>query len=243
MKIGFIGFGRLGSHLCKFLSQDFDIFVFDKKGLEDEIQARGANVASLDEVCQCQVVIPFVPISEFENLMQEIGPKLTSNQLLIDVCSVKEHPVELMKKYTSPEVSLMGTHPMFGPDSTKETLFGSKIVLCNVRLEDLRFKEIVCYLEKHGLKVIQATPQEHDEQISHSLVLTHLIGRTLIEYGAQKTLDIDTLGYRRLMKILGVVENDTWQLFEDMNSYNRFSSQTREEFSKALEAIIKKVEN
>lgn len=241
MKIGFIGFGRLGKHLCKFLSQDFDVFVYDKVDYSLEIQETGATAADLDTVCQCSIIIPFVPISEFENLMKVIGPKLTKDQLLIDVCSVKEHPVELMQKYTSEDVSILGTHPMFGPDSTKETLFGSKIVLCKVRINDDRFNEIVSYLEKHGLKVINTSAQEHDKQISHSLVLTHLIGRTLIEYGAEKRLDIDTLGYRRLMKILGVVENDTWQLFEDMNHYNQYAKETRHEFQDALSAVINKV--
>ncbi len=242
MKIGFIGFGRLGHHLCKFLSQDFDVYVYDKLDLKDKIQSIGATPATLEEVCHCQVVIPFVPISAFENIMQEISPLLTKEQLLIDVCSVKEYPVDLMKKYTSNKDSILGTHPMFGPDSTKETLFGSKIVLCKVRMQDDRYKEIKSYLEKHGLKVIETTPAEHDEQISHSLVLTHMIGRTLIEYKAEKLLDVDTLGYRRLMKILGVVENDSWQLFEDMNDYNRFAKKTRDEFTKALNQVIAKVE-
>lgn len=242
MKIGFIGFGRLGHHLCKFLSQDFDVYVYDKLDLKDKIQSIGATPATLEEVCHCQVVIPFVPISAFENIMQEISPLLTKEQLLIDVCSVKEYPVDLMKKYTSNKVSILGTHPMFGPDSTKETLFGSKIVLCKVRLKNKRYQEIKSYLEKHGLKVIETTPAEHDEQISHSLVLTHMIGRTLIEYKAEKILDVDTLGYRRLMKILGVVENDSWQLFEDMNDYNRFAKKTRDEFMNALTQVISKVE-
>jgi prephenate dehydrogenase len=72
------------------------------------------------------------------------------------------------------------------------------------------------------------------------LLLTHFIGRGLIEYGA-KDLAIDTKGYRRLMRILSTVENDTWQLFLDMNRYNRFAQKSREDFLTALIKLDRKV--
>ena len=55
--------------------------------------------------------------------------------------------------------------------------------------------------------------------------------------------EIDTKGYRRLLKILQTVENDSWQLFDDMNSYNQFSKPTREAFRKSLENILKRLEH
>jgi len=53
--------------------------------------------------------------------------------------------------------------------------------------------------------VIETSAFEHDRQIAVSLGLTHFIGRALAETEARPQ-DIDTEGYRRLLKILEVVE-------------------------------------
>ena len=240
MKVGMIGFGRLGKLIAKNLSQDADLVIFDIEDHKREISALGATPGSLKEVCQCPIVIPFVPMSALENLLKEMAPLLQENALVIDVCSVKSKPVEWMKTILPESVQILGTHPMFGPDSARNTLFGCKIVLCPVRIKEETTREIRAYLETHGLKVIEATPEDHDKQIAHSLLLTHFIGRSLMEFEA-KSLEIDTKGYRRLMKILETVENDTWQLFEDMNRYNPYADETRNDFIQSLTTIDEKV--
>lgn len=240
MKVGMIGFGRLGKLIAKNLAQDADLVIYDVIDYKKEIEALGAKAGTLEEACQCPLVIPFVPMSALENLLKEMSPLLPKDALVVDVCSVKSQPVEWMKQHLPESVNILGTHPMFGPDSAKNTLFGCKIVLCPVRIKAETTREIRAYLETHGLKVIEATPEEHDKQIAHSLLLTHFIGRSLMEFEA-KSLDIDTKGYRRLMKILETVENDTWQLFEDMNRYNPYAEETRRDFMKSLSAIDEKV--
>lgn len=229
MKIGIIGFGRLGRLISKNLAQDFELLVYDKAGFEKEIVEIGASAVSLSELCQAEVVIPFVPISEFENIIKEISPLLKEDSLVIDVCSVKIHPMKIMHELLPKKIQVLGTHPMFGPDSAKTTLMGSKIVLCKHRIHEDLYQNIKAYLSKFGLKVIEASAEQHDKEISSSLLLTHFLGRTLIDFDA-KQLDIDTAGYRRLMKILTTVENDTWQLFEDMNKYNPFAKETIDRF-------------
>lgn len=241
MKVGMIGFGRLGRLIAKNLSQDADLLIYDIENYQDEIKALGAKSTNLEEVCACPIVIPFVPMSALEGLLKEMAPLLKENTLVIDVCSVKSKPVQWMKDILPGHVSLLGTHPMFGPDSAKNTLFGCKIVTCPVRLPDQQYFEIKAYLETHGLKVIEATPEEHDKQIAHSLLLTHFIGRSLMDFEAE-SLPIDTKGYRRLMKILETVENDSWQLFEDMNKYNPYAVETRHEFMKSMANINEKVQ-
>ena len=240
VKIGLIGFGRLGRLIAKNLAQDADLVIYDIAGYQEEIESIGAKAGTLKEAASCPVVIPFVPMSAFEELMKEIASFVQKDALIIDVCSVKTQPVGWMQEHLPDNVNILGTHPMFGPDSAKNTLYGCKIVLCPVRIERQQFNEIRSYLETHGLRVIEASPEEHDQQIAHSLLLTHFIGRSLMEFKAESLL-IDTKGYRRLMKILETVENDSWQLFEDMNHYNPYAEETREDFIKSMETIHKKV--
>lgn len=244
MNIGLIGFGRLGKLIAARLVQDADVYIYDIEDFSKEIKELGAIPSTLEEVCACSIIIPFVPMSAFQNVLKQMAPHLEldshKDTLVIDVCSVKSRPVEWMKEILPDHISILGTHPMFGPDSAKNTLFGSKIVLTPVRIEQEVLTNIKAYLSDHGLKVIESTPEDHDKQIAHSLLLTHFLGRSLIDFGAG-SLEIDTKGYRRLMKILQTVENDSWQLFEDMNRYNPYAEETRLDFIKSINNIHQKV--
>jgi prephenate dehydrogenase len=174
-------------------------------------------------------------------VLKDIAPLLRPDGLIVDVCSVKEYPVRLMTDILPHTVSILATHPMFGPDSAADSLEGGKICLCRVRIAEKNYQNIKAYLTVKGLVAIEATPQQHDEQIATSLSLTHFIGRTLSEYGA-KQLDLDTEGYKRLLHILEVVERDTWQLFLDMHRYNPYAKEKRVAFMGVMGEINDRLE-
>lgn len=241
MKVGIIGFGRLGKLLTRYLAQDFDVFVYERFSLdEQEMKALGATPASLEEVCKSAIILPMVPIGQFEELLKEISPLVSPGTLVADVCSVKELPIQWMKKHLPEDIQILGTHPMFGPDSARDTLFGSKLVLTPVRIDDKLLRDITLYLERVGIKVIEASAEKHDKEIAHSLLLSHYIGQALIAFQA-KPLEIDTKGFRRLIKILETVENDSFELFVDMNKYNPYAEETMSTFFKCLSDIKGKV--
>ena len=129
MEIGIIGFGRFGKLLTKYLSEDFKVYIFNRSDKNEEIKKTNGIPASLEEVCKKDVVIPCVPISQFEETLNEIKGLLKENSLIIDVCSVKEYPVEVMKKILPEKTQILATHPMFGPDSAAESLKDRKVVL------------------------------------------------------------------------------------------------------------------
>ncbi len=241
MEIGIIGFGRFGKLLTKYLSGDFKVYVSSRSSKDGEIQKANGIPASIEEVCSKDMVIPCVPISHFEETLKDIKGMLKDNSLVVDVCSVKEYPIKLMKGMLPKKVQILATHPMFGPDSAAESLKGNKIALCKIRVNNERYEKIKSYLKEKGLIVIETTPEKHDMESAKSLLLTHFIGRALIELGAT-SMEIDTEGYKRLMKILDTVKNDTTQLFEDMNKYNKYSKKIRGDFIKALNSINRRLE-
>jgi prephenate dehydrogenase len=238
--IGIIGFGRFGRLMSRYLAVDFDVLVYDSGGNALEIEKIGATAASFERVCQEGIVILPVPISVFKETLVKIRPLIREDALVVDVCSVKAYPVSLMKKILPGSVSILATHPMFGPDSAADSLEGRKIVLCPERIEQERYQKIKSFMDQKGLHTIEATPDEHDRQISISLALTHFIGRTLSEFGAQP-LAIDTEGYKRLLHVLEVVENDTWQLFVDMHRYNPHARKHRAEMIAAINRVNSKL--
>lgn len=235
--IGVIGFGRFGRLTVENLARDFDVQVYTRDtSKKAAVVAVGATLVSLDQACHQKIVIVSVPISGMEATLAQIAPLLRTDALVIDVCSVKVQPVQWMKELLPSGVEILATHPMFGPDSAAHVLQGRKIVLCAERISETAYGKIKSYLVSKGLTVIETTPEAHDRQISVSLALTHFIGRSLAEFGATP-LDVDTEGYQRLLHVLGVVENDTWQLFEDMNTYNSYAAESRSAFMAAVQRI------
>ena len=240
MSIGIIGYGRLGKLLVRYFAKDFPICVFDPKPNSKEIKALGGVPATLEEVCRQEVIIPCVPIAAFEGLMRRIKGFVRKDALIIDVCSVKEHPVRVMKSVLPRSVELLAAHPNFGPDSAALSLKGHKVVVCPIRIKPWRYRKVKKILEGKGLEVIKMSPRKHDRIMASSLVLTHFIGRSLIDFGA-KTTGIDTEGYKRLLRILQTVQNDSWQLFEDMNHYNSFASPMRRRLLDSMKKIDQRV--
>ena len=234
--IGIIGFGRFGKLAAGYLAEDFDVLVYHRSDKSSQIKATGARAASLSAACRQDVVILCVPISGLREVLKEIAPLLKKDALVIDVCSVKEYPIKWMKVLLPETVSILATHPMFGPDSASDSLEGRKILLCRVRIRPGMYSKIRTYLSSRGLVIIESSSREHDEQIAVSLALTHFIGRTLAEFGAAP-LDIDTEGYQRLLRILAVVEHDTWQLFLDMHRYNPYAEKARQAFMDVMQNI------
>jgi prephenate dehydrogenase len=235
--IGLIGYGRFGRLTVKNLSRDFEVVVYTRSNdKRQDIADAGGRLVAIEEASRQKVVILCVPISAMQATLRQIAPFLRPDALVADVCSVKVFPVRWMRELLPPTVEILATHPMFGPDSAAKSVAGYKIVLCPERVSTERYDKIRHWLEKKQLSIIETTPEEHDRKIAVSLALTHFIGRSLAEFGATP-LDIDTEGYKRLLHILGVVNNDTWQLFEDMHHFNPFAREKRQDFLKAMATI------
>jgi prephenate dehydrogenase len=238
--VGLIGFGRLGRLLARHFARDVKIYVHDVKLDARLVRALGAVPATLAAACAQDVVVLCVPMAAFEGAVRRIGTLVRPGALVVDTCSVKEHAVLAMKRWLPKNVSLLGTHPNFGPDSAADSLKGRTIVLCRVRMAEAHYRRAKRALERKGLVVVEMTPREHDRRMASSLVLTHFIGRGLIASGA-KTTGVDTEGYKRLLRILETVQNDSWQLFADMNRFNAFAAPVRRRFLAALKETDRRV--
>jgi prephenate dehydrogenase len=171
-----------------------------------------------------------------QTTLKQIAALVKTDAIIVDVCSVKVYPVEWMKERLPESVQILATHPMFGPDSAAISLAGHKMVVCPVRIRQQRYNEIKQWLQKKHLTIIETTPADHDQKIAVSLALTHFIGRSLAQFGALP-MNIDTEGYKRLLHILDVTNNDTMQLFEDMHNYNPYARDKRDMFMRAMETM------
>ena len=144
--IGIIGYGRFGRLAARHLSGDYPVLVCGRRDLSQENMPEGVRVASFHDVCNQRIVIPCMPISSFKEVLAAAAPLMRPDALVADVCSVKEKPVRWMKAALPETVSILGTHPMFGPDSASAGLEGMKIALCRVRIDDDLYGKVVAFL-------------------------------------------------------------------------------------------------
>jgi len=216
-KIKIIGMGRFGTLLASIIKKHFP------------------NAILVDKIEEADIVFPCVPIRAFEEVIKEISPKLKNGALVIDVCSVKVHPVKVMKKHLPKHVQIIASHPLFGPDSAKNGLAGLKIMLWNVSAKKSTFNKIQTSCRKLNLQIIEITPEEHDKFMAFSLAYTHFIGRIGKDMKIMST-PIDTEGFKQTLKIQQYVVNDSEELFIDMHRFNPFSDAMRKKF---IEAVIK----
>ncbi len=232
--MGIVGFGRFGRLAASHLRGHFDLIVHDREDCADAARRLGVLTGPLRDVARCSTVLLCVPISEMESVLKEIAPHLIERALVLDTCSVKEYPVSLMKAILPGTVDIVGTHPLFGPDSAAHGLQGKKIVLCPVRVQNL--KRVVLFLKRLKLRVMVCSSEAHDRGMASTQAIVQFLGRAFLEIGLRHKF-MATPGYDQLIGILEVVQHDTLQLFHDLQSFNRFAGGMRQRLIESLTMI------
>ncbi len=233
MTFGIIGFGRFGKLWAKCLRPYGRVLFYDNKHKRS---------SRLSLVTKSDILFLAVPISEMMSCCKEIYGLLGKNTLIVDVCSVKVYPVKIMSKYLPANQPIIATHPLFGPDSARsDSLAGYKIVFCPIRASVGQRRMLVNLLKKLELEIIISTPEKHDRQMASSQALVHFVGRGLAALKLQSQ-EISTPDYVSLLSMNNMVQNDTWQLFFDMQKYNPFSKKVRNIFLKELRKLENKIE-
>jgi len=179
MIVAIIGAGRMGRWFTKFfLDQGFSVIVSSRSkeklqkmknefGVETTTDNANA-VKSADRVLIC------VSIENFEDVVKEIHSYVKPNQIVMDICSIKESPVNIMHRYITSGVTL-GTHPMFGPDA--EGIEDQNFILTPTSSEERKFADdFKAWLEERKAKVLFMSPKKHDELMSTVLGLSHFVG-------------------------------------------------------------------
>jgi len=211
--VAIVGMGRFGKTLKRLLENDFEILIIDRDNPE--------NIQKADIVFYC------VPISSFESVIKSHKKYFKENQLLIDVLSVKIHPKKIFENHLQGlKTQALLTHPMFGPDSSKNGFRGLPIIMDKFKTNDKNFSFWKDFFMRKGLKVIEMTTQQHDKLAANSQGLTHFIGRMLGELKFAPT-KIDSLGTKKLHEVMEQTCNDTWQLFNDLQKYNPYTKAMR----------------
>ncbi len=222
---GLVGLGRFGSMAYRYLRTG-RLRVTDT----DPVRLEGIpEAASFEETVQSDVILLAVPISAIPGVCERMAEHLRPGQMVVDTCSVKTKPVQWMLERLPAHTQILGTHPLFGPDSGKDGIAGMKIAVCPVRVEKDSYARILNFLRSLRLQVIETTPEEHDRQIAQTQAVFHLIAQTLkrLRWGTET---ITTPGPETFFSLITTVQHDTDQLFLDLQTENPFAEESRERF-------------
>jgi len=195
MKIAIIGgAGKMGKWLAGFLQkEEHEIMVSDinKDALTALQESLGVTAVSNSKaMAEADVVLLAVNIDSFEEAVKGISPYVRPGQIILDVTSIKEQPVELMHKYLE-KALVLGTHPLFGPGA-KDAASQNFVLTPTNETEAALAQKVMSYLQKHNARVTLMTPRKHDEMMAVVLGLAHFISivaaDTLAEIGKQSQL-------------------------------------------------------
>jgi len=147
---------------------------FQKEGFEVLISGRSLGPDFQTLARTCPVVVVSVPIKATCRIIEQVGPFMPKDSLLMDLTSLKEEPVKAMLKSSRSEI--IGLHPLFGPKV--KSMAGHNIVLCPARTRKW-LPWIKNIFLKNRARLIETTPRYHDELMALVQGLNHLNTITL----------------------------------------------------------------
>ncbi|MDR2203753.1 MAG: prephenate dehydrogenase/arogenate dehydrogenase family protein [Nitrososphaerota archaeon] len=224
MKTAILGAGKMGIWFAKFHKEKGDTVILAGRNaktmakLGGELQIETTTnfqkaVQNADNILIC------TSISSFEEVVKQIAENTHKGQTVMDICSIKEHPVKIMHQYIKTATTL-GTHPLFGPGSSGVT--HKTYILTPTNTQENTFAEkYKQFLEKAGANVFIMSPQKHDELMSLILGLPHFIGLITCEtllaqenFAESKKLAGTT--YRMLYTLAEAIAQETPDLYANV---------------------------
>ncbi len=225
--IGIIGFGAFGRLMARHLRDHARLFATDP-ALPASGTLDGATLTTLAEAARCPIVVLAAPVNRLPAVVAEIAPHLQPGALVLDVGSVKVGPAGVLRAGLPAHVEILGTHPLFGPQSARDGIAGLKIALCPIR--GRRWWRLAAFLRRVlRLRVIVTTPEEHDREAATVQGLTHLIAKVLVRMEPLPTR-MTTASFDMLCRAVEMVRHDAPEVFLAIEQANPYAPAVRRRF-------------
>jgi len=226
-RLGLVGFGAFGRLTARHLAPYFDILAHDPAATDDLDGL--VRLTDLAAAAACPVVILAVPVEGLEATVAAVAPDIAPGALVLDVGSVKIKPAAIMAAGLPASARVVGTHPLFGPQSGRNGIAGLRIAVCAVRGDRAAGRVAAFCRLALGLKVFRVSPEAHDREAATVQGLTHLIARVLMAMEPLPTR-MTTGSFERLMQAVELVRHDSPAVFRAIERDNPFAAAVRERF-------------
>lgn len=238
--LSIIGVGAFGAFMLPHVKPYADVMLCDVHDITALARKYGARVVGLAAAAAADIVVLAVPVQKIESVLHAIAPHVKRDALVLDVASVKIKPTELMQKILPDTVNIIGTHPLFGPQSGKNGIAGLKIALCNVRGD--RAACVGAFLrETLKLDVIETTPEDHDRELAYVHGLTHMLGKVIVSLNLPK-FSMTTKTYELIDQAVEFIRYDSDELFKAIERENPFTAEAKKSFFAAARKLEEKLQ-
>jgi prephenate dehydrogenase len=231
-----IGYGRFGKLAASILSRSFRVVVADRKpprGLP-----RGITAAPLGECAAADIVILAVPVRSLEGVISKLAPSIRPGTLVADVCAVKDYSAKVMKSGLPKGTEIVGTHPLFGPDSYHIGSTSGTVILTPIAITRPRMYCVARAIRKLGLSVSVMTPREHDKLMARTLFVTQTLGRAAEPF-IRIPATVTTANFLMLRQISDASCRDSKVVLQDLFRYNPWCRDVSNRLLKSTSRIIK----
>ena len=194
-KVTLVGVGLLGGSLGlalrkQGLATEVVGYVRRNTSLGECLRCRAVTSATLDlaeAVKGADLVVMCTPISQMGLLAVQMLPSLKRGALVTDVGSVKGTVVRSLSAiFEQRGVHFVGSHPMAGAEKSgvsaaRTDLFNSAVCVITpiARSRPKAVKEVEALWKGVGCRVLRLSPEEHDELVSRSSHLPHVLAALL----------------------------------------------------------------
>jgi prephenate dehydrogenase len=235
--VGIVGFGAFGALIAKHLAGHCRLLAFDPA--PREAGSLPVTFCDLLEIARCDVVVLAVPVSCMTGVIRSLRPHLKPGTVVIDVGSVKIEPVRAMLAELPDHVEIIGSHPLFGPQSAKDGVAGHRIAWCPVRgsARARSARRIAAFLRRVlKLNVIRTTPDAHDRHMAVVQGLTHLIAKVLVRMEPLPSR-MTTKSFDLILQATNMVRHDAPAVYEAIERANPHAAAVRERFFALAEEV------
>ncbi|MCL7048321.1 hypothetical protein MKW94_009958 [Papaver nudicaule] len=246
LKIAIVGFGNFGQFLAKTLvRQGHHVLAHSISDCSDMARKLGVSFfTDTEDLCEehPEVVLLCTSILSTEAVLKSLPlQKLKRSTLFVDVLSVKEFPRKLLLQILPSEFDVLCTHPMFGPESGKDSWKGLPFVYEKVRIGDeesriSRYEKFLDIFAQEGCRLVEMSCAEHDREAAGSQFITHTMGRILEKFGIKST-SINTKGYETLLNLVKNTSGDSFDLYYGLFMYNKNAMEQLERLDMAFESL------
>lgn len=225
MRLAIIGAGKMGSWFAEFFRDEGYSVVIASRN-QNKLKKLGSKLnveidTFLGAIRGADRILICVSINAFEEIVKIISPEIQKNQILMDICSIKKYPVDILHKYL-PNNLVLGTHPVFGSGST--SLKNKTFVLTPTNDVEKDFaKNLKGWLESKQVHVFIMSPEKHDLLMSVVLGLPHFIGLIacdvlLEQENYSETKNVAGTTFRMLFTLAEVAALEEPELFNSLQS-------------------------
>lgn len=238
MSFGIIGYGSFGKLIASVLGDFGEVWVYSRR---DQTLAEHAFVP-FEKAASADVVVLAVGLDGLDEVSRKLAGLVKENTLVVDVCSVKMKPSEILTSTLGGKCRILPTHPLFGPQTVKgKQIAGKNIVLCPGNIDD--DTKIKAFLKENlKLNVIEMGAEEHDREMAWVHSLTFFVGRGLMKLNPPQS-KLGTAYYQQLLDLVELESSHSIELFNTVQRGNPFSQEVRDRFLAELEKINREIQS